>query len=188
MEAQARFEFCREAVRAKKPERLYFALMPQESDAVLLAAFAERFLAEQELTASRIKPGRLHIALFRLGPPKRSVLYAAKLAGQAVAAAGLKFAFDSLGSLAGDLALLSRDPALVAVQKKLGAALAQHRLKCEAFAPHITLASGIRRQPLQAIVPFTLTVTGLALLRSDGADAKSGFDVLRRWPLNKAKA
>lgn len=182
--AQSEFEFCQRPVRAKKPERLVFALMLEEADGLLLARFTERFLREEDLLAEPVKPGRMLIALYDIGAAKRAVLYAAKLAGQKIAAAGLKFAFDSIASQSGNLFLQSRDPALAALQDELLQSLASHRLKPEALGASLMLAMGVKRQAPRAIVPFTVTVTGLALLRAESLRS-GGYDVLRRWPLNK---
>ncbi len=182
-EAQGEFAFC-QGLRPQKPERLIFALMLAEADALALARFADRFLEERELSALRLKPARLHIALYRLRSCKRPVLYAAKLAGQAVAAAGLKLSFDAIGSIGQVLALQSGDAALTVLQEKLGTALAKHGLSATRLAPHLALATAIARQKPEPIESFALTVTGLALLR--GA-SKTDYDVLRRWPLNKLR-
>jgi len=180
---QGAFAFLK-AAQAQKPERLVFALMLAEDDALTLARFADRLLAERELSGQRIKPARLHIPLYRLGRCTPAALYAAKLAGQAVAAAGLKLSFDAIGSVGRDLTLQSRDTALATLQEKLGAALAKLGLSATRLAPHLPLAMALARQPAQVIEPFTLTVTGLALLR---AASKIDYDVLRRWPLNKLR-
>ena len=183
VEAQGAFAFCK-AARPPKVERLVFALMLSEADALALARFAERLLLERELSALPIKAARLHIALFRLIRCNGPVLYAAKLAGQDVAAAGLKLSFAAIGSNKQSLALQSGDAALGAVQEKLGVALAKHGLRATKLPLQLPLATGLPRQPVEPIEPFTLTVTGLALLR---AESDLAYDVLRRWPLNKLR-
>ncbi|MDR3525876.1 MAG: hypothetical protein P4L57_01265 [Rhizomicrobium sp.] len=183
MSAQGAFAFCK-AARPPKLERLVFALMLAEADAAALARFAERLLVERELAALPIKAPRLHIALFRLMSCKQPVLYAAKLAGQDVAAAGLKLSFASIGSSKQNLALQSGDAALSAVQEKLGSALAKHGLRATKLPLQLSLATGLPRQAIEPIEPFPLTVTGLALLR---AESDLAYDVLRRWPLNKLR-
>jgi 2'-5' RNA ligase len=185
------FEFCRERLaRSPKPERLFFALMPDEASADRLARFAEAFLRDQELIATAIKPNRLHIALHQLGARKRSsgsLLYGAKLAGQAVAAAGLTLSFDAVGRVGrGLLGLTSTDPALTQVHESLGALLAKNGLRAMApRPPHIVVAQSTANLPLTVMTPLTLSVTGLALLRGEGTAYRSNFQVLRRWPLNR---
>jgi 2'-5' RNA ligase len=183
--AQSVFEFCR-PIRALKPERLFFALMPDEQSCDRLARFAEEFIREQELEATPVKPGRLHIGLHRLGARKRSsgsFLYGAKLAGQAVAAAGLTLSFDAVGGVSrGAFGLTSTDKVLAGVAESLGTMLAKHGLSAVApRVPHIVLAHGRAGQTLTVMAPLSVSVTGLALLRGD-----ANFQVLRRWPLNRA--
>lgn len=182
MQVQAVFDFCRPPARTKKPERLFFALMPDEAAAFVLNEFLERFLIANEIEAVRVKP---IVALQRLCASKDSVLYGAKLAGQAVAAAGLTLKFDAVGTVSTPerrvLALTSRDPALSAVQENLRTALAQNGLKADEAAPFLPLAHGLTRMPMEAIKPVKLRVSGLALLRGEQTGA---FSVLRRWPLN----
>jgi 2'-5' RNA ligase len=189
--AQDVFEFCRERLaRSQKPERLFFALMPDEASANRLARFAEDFIREQDLVATPIKPNRLHIALHHLGARKRSsgsLLYGAKLAGQAVAAAGLTLSFDAVGRLScGVLGLTSSDKALAQVHESLGALLAKNGLRAVTpRPPHIVLAQCAANLPLTVMTPLTVSVTGLALLRGEGTAYRNNFQVLRRWPLNR---
>ena len=49
--------------------------------------------------------------------------------------------------------------------------------------PHIVLAQGRITLPLTVMTPLAVSITGLALLRGEGAN----FQVLRRWPLNFAQ-
>ncbi|GAA0543657.1 2'-5' RNA ligase [Rhizomicrobium palustre] len=184
---QAGFEFLRPAPpRAKKAERLFFAAMPDEAHALKLSRFAERFLAEEEMDGTPIKPTRLHIALQRLGEPTDAMLYAAKLVGQSVAAAGLSLRFDVLSSLGRTkrvLALTSSDPKLAALHEKLAEAVQKHGLRADEGVPHIALATGVGQIPLTAIEPYGMSITGLALLRGDPLGE---FQILRRWPLNRS--
>jgi len=175
-------------MRPKTAERLFFALMPDEPSCDRLTRFAERFIGEQELAITPLKPARLHIGLHRLGTRKRgtgSLLYGAKLAGQAVAAAGLTLSFDAVGRVGrGSLGLTSTDKALGRVMESLGGMLAKHGLRGVApTIPHIILCQGRTNLKLAAITPLSVSVTGLALLRSEGT---ATFQVLRRWPLNRA--
>lgn len=187
---QSEFEFgLKKPQRAPKPEQLFFALMPEERAALSLSRFAERIVADNDLGLVPLKPARLHIALDRLGAPLPSVLYGAKLAGQAVAAAGLHFHFDSIASLGGasgrTLALTSSDPALATLHTALAAALERHGLHAGETVPHIALAYGAARLAAQPIAPVTVAVTGLALLRGEAGGKEA--QVLRRWPLNKPR-
>jgi 2'-5' RNA ligase len=161
---------------------LFFALMPDEAAAFVLAEFLDRFLIANAIEAVRLKPV---VALQHLGESKGPALYGAKLAGQAVAAAGLTLKFDTVGTVTTPerrvLALTSRDPALADVRAALCAAIAQNGLKAEETAPFLPLAHGLARMPPEAIKPVKIRVTGLALLRGEQT---GDFSVLRRWPLN----
>ena len=189
IDVQEVFDFCRGGpARKRKTARLVFALMPDDESAAHLARFTESLLAENALAAVPVKAARLHIALHRLAA-RPSALYGAKLAGQAVAAAGLRLRFHGLGSVGRGLALTSADPALAALQETLSAALARNGLHAAPPAPpHLTLAHGAGRRPLQAIAPLTVTLAGLALLRREGSDPRGEAMVLRRWPLNRLGA
>ncbi len=173
--------------RAKAPERLFFALMPDEESAFALARFAEDFLRAHDLAAAAVKPGRIHIALHRLGAKKRGLVYGAKLAGQAVAAAGLTFAFDAAGRVGrGVVGLTSMDKTLSSLHDRLGAMLVKNGLRAVApRAPHIVLAHSMANLQLEGIAPLPVSVSGLLLLRSEGAAYRTNFQVLRRWPLNR---
>jgi len=191
VDVQSEFEFgLKVPSRAPRPEQLFFALMPEDRDGVALARFAERIIADNDLGLAALKPARLHIAFPRVGAPIPSVLYGAKLAGQAVAAAGLRFCFDRITSLAVPsgriLALTSNDATLALLAAELATALERHGLRPgEGVVPHIALAYGAARLAAQPIAPVPVAVTGLALLRGE-AGAKEA-QVLRRWPLNKPR-
>lgn len=177
------------AARAAKPEQLHFVLLPEEADALKLAQFAQRVVADNELGLTPLKSARLHIALARVGPVNTAVLYGAKLAGQVVAAAGLRICLDTIGSLGGPsgraLALTGSDPALAQLQSGLAAAMQRNGLRTgEPFRPYLALAYGAARFDPQAIAPVSLTLAGLALLRGEGRE----LAVVRRWPLNKPRA
>jgi hypothetical protein len=128
-----------------------------------------------------------------LGARKRSsgsLLYGAKLAGQAVAAAGLTLTFDAIGRIGRDgLGLTSSDQALAQVHDSLGALLAKNGLRAVApRLPHIVLAQSTANLPVMVMAPLCVSVTGLALLRGEGAAYRSNFQVLRRWPLNRPRS
>jgi 2'-5' RNA ligase len=182
VQVQTAFDFCRPPARARKPERLFFALMPDEAAAFVLREFLDRFLIANGVEAVRLKP---LVALQRLGESKGPALYGAKLAGQAVPAAGLTLKFDSVGTVVTPerrvLALTARDPALAGVHAALRTAIAQNGLKADDAAPFLPLAHGLARMPPEAIKPVKIRVTGLALLRGEQT---GDFSVLRRWPLN----
>jgi Spx/MgsR family transcriptional regulator len=118
-----------------------------------------------------------------IGAATRANLYAAKLVGQAVGAAGLSVQFDALGSLGRGLALTSSDKTLAALQAHLAYVVEKNGLRLSTITPpHLTLIKSGRRQPLQVITPLAVKISGLALLRAE--DARGEFQVLRRWPLN----
>lgn len=158
--------------------------MPDETGSFVLTEFRDRFLTANGLEGVRLKP---IVALQRLSECKDPVLYGAKLAGQAVTAAGLVFKFDTVGTVTTPerrvLALTSRDPALAAVQENLRAALAQNGLKAEEATPFLPLAHNLARLPPETVKPVKIRVSGLALLRGEQT---GDFSVLRRWPLNTA--
>jgi hypothetical protein len=56
---QGIFEFCGKLpTRAAKPERLFFAAMPDDASAAMLTRFAERLILENDLAAQPLAPAR----------------------------------------------------------------------------------------------------------------------------------
>jgi hypothetical protein len=180
VQAQTAFDFCQRPVRTKQPGRLFFALMPDEASLFALNACADRLLFGLE--ATRVKP---IVALQHL-TESQTVLFGAKLAGQAVPAAGLVVKFDTIGTVSAErrfIALTSTDPALARLHADLNAAILRNGLRADGAAPFIPLAHSAPRIATESIKPVKIRVTGLALLRGEAA---GDFQVLRRWPLNTA--
>lgn len=179
MSFQAAFNFCQRPLRAKKPERLVFALLPDEAGAFAVRECFERWRIAEDWDGARLKPV---VVLHTLAETGEAVLFGAKLAGQAVAAAGLKLSFDAIATMPSRIVgLTSSDPALAAVCADLDTAIRRNGLSATAAVPFLALGEGARVPP-QPIKPVKLRVTGLALLRGEVAS----FQVLRRWPLNRA--
>jgi hypothetical protein len=176
---QTAFDFCQRPVRARKPERLFFALLPDELGLFSLRECYERFRIASDLEAVPLKPV---VVLQRLVEDRETVLFGAKLAGQAVAAAGLKLAFDTIATTPSRvLALTSSDPALAALHGDLDAAIRRHGLAAASGSPFLALAQGVPPIAPEPVKPVKIRVTGLALLRGE----VEAFQVLRRWPLNR---
>lgn len=180
MSSQAAFDFCQRPVRVKKPERLVFALLPDDAGAFVATECFERFRIANDWEGMRLKPV---VVLQSLAETSEAVLFAAKLAGQAVPAAGLKLAFDAIATLPPHLlALTSRDPLLATIHADLDAAIRRNGLAAAESMPFLALGEGSVRVPPAAVKPVKIRVTGLALLRGE----VGAFQVLRRWPLHRA--
>lgn len=188
---QTAFAFEPQAPRRLKKQHLVFALMPDEAGAAAVARFTTRILRDED-GATPVKQTRLYMALATLTPARpgsAAVMYGAKLAGQAVPAAGLKLIFDGIGTAYGGagygaLALTSSGSPLRGVIAALQTALAKNGLAADFAAPQLVIADGAARMPQQAMPPLAVTISGLALLRVAG---EGDFSVLRRWPLNLAR-
>lgn len=188
---QGQFEFCRdEPVRLKKAERLFFALMPQKTEAEAIQQFADRFLREHELGGSRIKPAHLHLSLHCLGDFKRlppAIVYGAQLAGNAVSAPAFTMAFHGIASFdtkkrRRPLVLIGQSKALSDLHEKLGCSLQRHGLRtASSFAPHLTLLYGATVIPARVIEPLAMPVSDFVLIHSEVGLTR--YHVLQRWPL-----
>ncbi len=192
MEAQGVFEFCRHGpARPKRPERLFFALLPDGPTALRIANFAEQFVRANGLKGTRVKADRLHVSLHHIGDFKRlrsDVMYAAGQAGDSVSAPSFEMTFSSVATFGTEdgrkpLVLLATAEAVSPLHQLLGGALKKSGLRAaENFTPHMTLFYGATRLPPQAIDPIRFPVKDFALIHS--ALGLKKYTVLQRWPLS----
>lgn len=191
MEAQGVFDFCRHGpARPKRPERLFFALLPNGQTALRIADFAEQFVRANGLQGTRMKADRLHVSLHHIGDFKRlrsDVMYAVGQAGDSVSAPSFEMTFGSVATFGAEdgrkpLVLLAAVDAVLPFHQLLGAALKKSGLRAgEHFTPHMTLFYGATRIPPQAIEPIRFHVKDFVLIHS--ALGLKKYNVLQRWSL-----
>lgn len=192
------FEFYRDLpARPKRPERLFFGLLPDAETASRAARVRERFIREHRLEGTRLRSECLHVSLHHVGDYRRlrtKFIHAATLAASAVAMQRCEMTFQFIGSFDGvpladgrprkrPLVLLGESAAVRELHKLLGAAMEKIGLRATAhFMPHMTLFYGQRPIPVQAITPIRFAVDEFALIHS--ALGLARYDVMGRWPLN----
>lgn len=201
MQEQGVFDFYDQnaPARPKKPERLYFGVLPDRETADRVAQFRERFIAAHRLRGSRIRPERLHVSLRALGDHKRlrsPLVYAAKRAGSAVAMGPFELTFRCIQSFESGrwsngrprwpLVLIGESDALHDLYRRLGVAIAKNGLKLKAgdgFTPHMTLLYGSKPVALQAIEPICFTVEEFMLIHSELWLTR--YNMIHRWRLQE---
>jgi len=195
---QGEFEFYKRLpVRPARPERLFFCLLPDVATSVRVRQFAERLVCDNWLKGTLLKAERLHVSLQHVGDDTRlrtKVVYAARLAGDAVSMRAFELAFPFLQSfgptaLEEDVArrrplvLLGEGDALLELHAMLGAAMEKNGLKARPhFTPHMTLLYGSKALPHQAIEPIRFTVREFVLIHSELGLTR--YNVVERWPLD----
>lgn len=190
MDQQGVFEFCRnEPARPDKPERLFFAVLPETQTMLRIVRFMEGFAAG--LKGSRVAADRLHLSLHHVGDFKRlrsATLLAAKRAGDAVSRRSFEMTLHSVGSFGAKkrdghvLALVGEGAGLSELHHLLGAAMKKNGLGADnPFAPHMALLYGAPPLAMQLIEPISLMVKDFALIHS--ARGLKKYTVLQRWTL-----
>lgn len=183
--------------RPKRPERLFFGLLPEAGAARRIGRWRDRLLRDRGLDGARIADGRLHLSLHHVRDDWRLVSKFAYAAGCAGAAVEPPPSFDVTlhtlvtfpgapgrggGSWRRPLVLLAQDEALFELHRGLGAAMRKHGLRAgETFNPHVTLLYGpgaVRSEPVE---PIRFAVTEFALIHSERG--LSRYHILRQWPL-----
>jgi RNA 2',3'-cyclic 3'-phosphodiesterase len=191
---QYAFDFIRdEPWRPKRPERIFFGLLPHPETTESINRFRDRFFTENEVPGRPLGIGRLHVSLHHAGDFKRlpsSVVYAAKLAGEAVSMRTFEAVFERVMSFeaapskkAWPLVLLGKGDAFFELHGILGAEMRRIGLRAMAgFTPHMTLLYGPRKIPPQPIEPIRAVFDEFVLIHSERGLTR--YNILGRWPLN----
>lgn len=168
-------------MRPRRPERLFFALLPDAKTAMQIATWSKRFLRENSLEGTLLRKDRLHVSLHHVGDYRRlrsPLVYAARLAGNAVALAPFTVTFTEARSLPAapsrggeprrrPLVLMAESVGLRALHEGLGLAMRNNGLRAaDVFTPHMTLAYGPDAVPARPIEPINFTAAGFALIHS----------------------
>ena len=196
-ESQERFGFDRDGVsRPRKPERLFFALLPDSEVARRIHRFGEAFANERGLTGRRLSPGRLHLSLHHVGDFGRlrsKFLFAAERAAGTVLIQPFDLTLRAIGTFeprpsrigrppARPLVLLANGDRLLDLHRSLAGAMAANGLRPSPhIAPHITLSYGGERVPMRPIEPICCTVASFVLVHSERGRAR--YNIIGRWTL-----
>lgn len=161
-----------------------------------MAQFGKRFICQNHLEGTPLKPDRLHVSLQHVGDYKRlpaKFVYAARQAGSAVSMSrfevtfGFIRSFDCVSSIGGEpckrpLVMLGQGDGLLDFHRRLSGAMEKNGLRsAKTFTPHMTLFYGRTPIPLQAIEPIRLAVTEFALVHSKLSLTQ--YDMVDRWSL-----
>ncbi len=194
---QGAFDFYRDLpLRPKRPERLFFGLLPDAETSIRVGRFRRRFFNENHVEGAQLKTERLHMSLHHIGDYKRlpaKFIYAARRAAEAVSMSPFEVILCSVKSFEGapaidgrprrrPLVLLGEGGAVLELHKSLGAAMHKNGLRAtEHFTPHMTLSYGPKSIPAQAIEPIRFVVDEFALIHSKLWLTQ--YDLIDRWAL-----
>lgn len=182
---------------AAPTDRLFFALMPDESASAAAEALALQCSQAQGMRLRANARERFHITLFHVGDyagvPAGVLAQACEAAGQ-VRAAPFDVRLDDLSSFKGGprrvpVVLMSSTPqGLIGFHAQLQGQL--HRAGLlepgppRAFKPHLTLLYGQHAVTTQTIQPLSWTAREFVLIHS--LIGQGRYIVLKRWPLGVA--
>ncbi|MGL4960647.1 MAG: 2'-5' RNA ligase family protein [Inquilinus sp.] len=190
---QYTLSFYNQSRRPKKPERLFYCLMPDREACGRLVRFIDGFFAENDIRGSRLKTERLHMTLHHIGDFKRlstALLYRAKLAGKAVSEGQVELRLCSIRSFPPapnkpnrrPLVLLGDGQRLRTLFHTLGHAMRTNRFEAaDDFEPHVTLSYSPQFVPVQAIEPIRFVAKDFVLIHS--RLGLTQYEVIDRWPL-----
>jgi 2'-5' RNA ligase len=176
--------------RPKRPERLFFGVLPGAGAALPFFRFGQDFIREHGLFGRSLEEERLHISLQHVGDYKRiksKFEYAARLVGSAVSIPPFEVIFHSIGSFRTrpgrhPLVLLGESKALMELHRLIGAEMAKYGLRAARdFTPHMTLFYGPRILAFRPIAPLRLVVREFVLIHSERGLGR--YNILGRWPL-----
>jgi 2'-5' RNA ligase len=190
---QYTFGFYTQSRRPKKPERLFYCLMPDLEACGRVVCFSDGFFVENDIRGERLKAERLHMTLHHVGDYERlstALLYRAKLAGKAVSEGQFELSLCSIRSFPPapnkpnrrPVVLLGDGQPLRTLFHTLGHAMRKNRLKAAAdFEPHVTLSYGPQFVPEQPIEPIRFVARDFVLIHS--RLGLTQYEVIDRWPL-----
>ncbi|MGN6740009.1 RNA 2',3'-cyclic phosphodiesterase [Dyella sp.] len=173
--------------------RLFFALVPPEAVREQMAAVAHALREGGAIEARWVKPARYHVTLAFLGDHaslRPSLLEAARAAVGKVRVAPFIWSPDQVASFTGRrppcvLRSTHASQALQTLWEQLRRELSLVRLggRIErSFAPHVTLAYGLRDLPAPiAVAPIAWPVDRVVLLHSEVGS--SNYETLGSWRL-----
>lgn len=149
--------------RPKRPERLFFGVLPDARTSQRVSACGEAFIEAKHLDETRLRAERLHISLRHVGDYKRlpsDVVYAARAAGRAVSMRPFEATLRCIVSFASApatsdrprrkraLVLLCEAQGFFQIRSSLGGAMGRNGSGTgDEFTPHMTLSYGWQSVP-----------------------------------------
>lgn len=177
--------------RPKRPERLFFALMPDEEAAGHVSRIRQIFLEENHLRETLLAMERLHLSLHHVGDYTRlrdKVVYAAEQAAKSVVMPAFEVTLHAIQSFPvaakrrRPLVLLAHGEALPDFHDSMAVAMRRQGFKAgSGFTPHVTIAYGTKPVLPRKIEPIRFTAKDFVLIHSERG--LSRYNTLGRWPL-----
>jgi 2'-5' RNA ligase len=179
--------------RPKRPERLFFCLLPDKEMGSQVAQFSDRLFAQNRLRGSRLRTDRLHMTLHHIDDFKRlrtKDVYAAQQVGKAISMGPFEVDFRFVHSFDAasykkdrrPLVLLGEGEGLKELFHALGIEMARYGLKVAVdFTPHMTLSYGPQAISMQAIEPIRFVARDFTLIHS--RQGLTQYEVIDRWSL-----
>ncbi len=179
--------------RPRKPERMFFGVMPEPSTARRIDALRRRLCGQGELQGSAVGRDRLHVSLHLVGDFKRlktSDVYKAQLAASEVSVAPFEVVFDSVETFRPAPGREHKRPTvlrggsaeLTDLHAALGTALRRQNLRAGlGFKAHITLCYGAKAVSQQPVEPIRFRVDNFVLIHSERGLGR--YNILGRWAL-----
>jgi 2'-5' RNA ligase len=176
-----------------EPNRLFFALWPDESVRSACQRAAREILAKTQREGRLTSPESYHLTLLFLGhavPTEQET--AARQAAKAVQASAFRLTLDVASSFPHSAAwwLGTREPpqALLALRLSLDEQMLNFGVVGDRanFTPHLTVIRARGRLASTPVRPIEWPVSDFVLMRSRLDAQPSVYDVLERWPLRKS--
>lgn len=181
--------------RPRRPERLFFGLLPDPETAGRAVRLADRFIRDRRLAGRPLRRDRLHVSLHHVGDYTRlksRFLFAASRAAEAVSMHPFELTFRRIGGFEGPplgrrpgarpLVLFADGGAVAGLHARLGAAMERCGLRAgPGLTPHMTLFYGAETVPVEPVEPIRFAVGDFVLIHS--ALGLGRYTVVERWPL-----
>ena len=158
-----------------------------------LAAVARE--CEVECGGRPTPPEKIHITLFFVGDVERAAIARLQSVARTLAAAPFRLAVTHLGLWRHNRIVWagaeSAPPALAMLVSDLTRALAAVGVRAEdrSYVPHITLVRNARTAPRRTrIAPIAWHAREFVLVESVAAGGGSRYEVVARWPLDRAES
>lgn len=177
--------------RPKYPERLFFALLPDDETSCRLDQMRRSFVNQNNLRETFLLQERFHLSLYLVGNFKRirdGIVYAATLAARSIVMPAFEVTLHSIQSFAGapkrnrPLVCLAHSDALPSLNEALGTAIRWQGFRASSdFTPHVTMSYGSKPVSVQKIEPIRFIARDFVLIHSEVG--LSRYHVRGRWPL-----
>lgn len=177
---------------AIQPNRLFFALLPDDATRDLIGRAAKEVARMMPSPGRPIVPEKYHLTLSFLGSAVSPEHEAASLfAAREVRVSPFELRFDLANSFSAKstvwwVAPGEQPQGLSDLWENLHSALRRNKIPLDRkkFVPHVSIfRDAPSRLPQTRIAPFAWSVSDFALMRSEFNASGSRYTVLKRWPL-----